>query len=224
MSVRKVKAKASGVVSRIGGDPDRPRGAAVAGGGRRPRLSVRRPVSVMSELHAMDAAKDLPRSGVLGVYAQLDAMHPGYGDVCVVALHADAKKLVRTATPSSVERIRPAVLEPHLRLTVPPSEGPPIDDLALNGDELAAYHDHHVFLASVPDGPNHLLLGWPTAATHLGTRVATPLSCRSTPTTASASRWATWRPSASTSLSRHAHGKDPCNGDVHDGGRLDRGP
>ena len=47
----------------------------------------------------------------------------------------------------------------------PPSECPPVEKLALSGDERDVYHDD-LFLGPIPEGRHHMLLGWPNAATH----------------------------------------------------------
>ncbi len=148
------------VVSRIGGDPDRPPRTAWPERNGVPLVFVAQIV-----LDRLDVGGALPKRGVLALYAQLDPNEDDYGEACVLEHYPDAKKLVRTTPPKSVERIGVGLLTPELRLTVPPSECSPIEDLDI--DDPGAYHDG-VFLPSIPDGPKHMLLGWPSAATNYG--------------------------------------------------------
>jgi hypothetical protein len=123
---------------------------------------------VLADVKEHDLENVLPKSGVLSFFAQLDATKDDYGDRAFAAHFPTSPKLVRTASPEGVVRIdKPGLLTPKLRLTVPPSEEPAIDGLGLNDDEGEAYHDE-VFLASIPEGRNHALAGWATAATNHG--------------------------------------------------------
>src|SRR5262249_20754140 len=106
---------------------------------------------------------------LLSFFAQLEPDRADYGDRAFVAFFPASTKLARTAPPAGAASTKDKIglLTPKLRLTVPPSEGPLIEALQLNSDESSAYHDE-VFLGPIPEGRHHMLLGWPTAATHHG--------------------------------------------------------
>jgi hypothetical protein len=166
-SAKKAKpADMKGVVSRIGGDPDLPPGTKWPTVKGVPLAFVAQ--IVLADVKEHDLERVLPSSGVLSLFAQLDAMKDEYGERAFCMHFATSPKLVRTPAPEGAVRIAtPALLTSKLRITLPPDEEPAVDGLRLTDDEESAYHDD-VFLESIPEGAKHMLAGWANAATQHG--------------------------------------------------------
>ncbi|MGB4774618.1 MAG: DUF1963 domain-containing protein [Daejeonella sp.] len=165
-SLRKVpSADVKNIISRIGGVPDLVPGQAWPEQNGSPLTFVAQ-ILISDEIKALDMENMLPQSGLLSFFAQLDVDAPEYGERCIVLLFEKINELV-PATPPSEACVtkKTRFLLPKPRLTLPPDETPVIEELALNRDESGVYADD-LFLGPIPEGRNHTLLGWGTAATH----------------------------------------------------------
>jgi hypothetical protein len=154
----------SGVISRIGGEPDLPAKEAwpTSNG---VVLTFVAQIVITPDIKELDLEAILPEGGVLSFFAQLDPNAPEHGEAGAILFFPSAKGLVRTAAPAA-NRVHPTagVLTPKGRVTVAPSECPSVEGLGLNRDEQRAYHDD-LFIGPIPEGRHHMLAGWGNATT-----------------------------------------------------------
>jgi hypothetical protein len=145
----------TGVISRIGGEPDLPARHEWPKG-----LTFVAQIVISPEIKALDLEGILPASGVLSFFATLD------GKKCRV-FHFAKTGLARTKPPEpSLVLAEAGVFTPKGRLTVAPTQIPAAVAMQLNDDEQDAYTDD-LFMGPIPEGRHHMVLGWPTRATKL---------------------------------------------------------
>jgi uncharacterized protein YwqG len=159
LRTKRVK-KWKGVISRMGGAPDLPKGTKWPSSGKVPYaflLQLR-----CEDLAAHDLEGLLPKVGLLSVFLQAWHEHDDYGDDGAVLFFADTRRLASVAPPAAREMQggprAVAAIRTSLGLSLPPPTSDPTRALGLNADEMKRYWDR-VWLHHSSGG--HHVLGYP---------------------------------------------------------------
>jgi uncharacterized protein YwqG len=152
--------KWKGVISRMGGAPDMPKGMKWPSLGKIPYafwLQLR-----CEDLARYDLERVLPKMGLLSFFLQAWYAHDSYGDEGAVFYFPSTKALVSLEPPDAPEMQggpqATAAIRASLALSLPPPQSDPARALALNDDELRGYWDG-VWLGHTDGG--HHVLGYP---------------------------------------------------------------